>query len=275
MHPMLNTAKTAAVKAGRFIVGQSERIDRLNIERKEANDFVSEVDKTVEAELIATLKRAYPDHGFQGEEGTIVNPEADYQWIIDPLDGTTNFLYGIPHYAVSMAVKHRGRLEHGLVYDPQRDELFTASRGGGAQLNNHRIRISNRLSLDNALLSTGIPFRASQMPRMDEYLQVLKALSIGGAGVRRPGAAALDLAWVAAGRFDGFWEYGLQPWDIAAGALLVQEAGGLVGDTNGGNSHMESGDVVAASPKVFKEMLKRMHPIIERYKPVPDSESGL
>jgi len=129
MHPMLNTAKAAAVKAGRFIVGQSERIDRLNIERKEANDFVSEVDKTVEAELIETLKRAYPDHGFQGEEGTNINPDADYQWVIDPLDGTTNFLYGIPHYGVSMAVKHKGRLEHGLVYDPQRDELFTASRG--------------------------------------------------------------------------------------------------------------------------------------------------
>ena len=242
---------------------QTQRLDQLTVESKEFNDFVSEVDRAAETEIIGALKRAYPDHGFQGEESDPINPEADYQWIIDPLDGTTNFLYGVPHFAVSIALKKGDRLEQAVIYDPTLDELFTASRGDGARLNNRRIRVSSRKSMRGALMSTGIPFKASQEADMDMYLQTLKALNHGTAGIRRHGAAALDLAYVAAGRFDGFWEFGLKPWDMAAGALLIQEAGGLVSGMKGGNDFLETGNIVAASPKVFKEMLQRLHPIVK------------
>ena len=243
---------------------QTQRLDQLNVESKEFNDFVSEVDRAAETEIIGALKRAYPDHGFQGEESDPINPDAEHQWIIDPLDGTTNFLYGVPHFAVSIALKRGDRLEQAVIYDPTLDELFTASRGDGARLNNRRIRVSSRKSMKSALLSTGIPFKASQEADMDMYLQTLKALNHGTAGIRRHGAAALDLAYVAAGRFDGFWEFGLKPWDMAAGALLIQEAGGLVSGMKGGNDFFDTGNIVAGSPKVFKEMLQRLHPIVKQ-----------
>ena len=263
MHPMLNTATAAALKAGKIILHQTQRLDKLTVENKEMNDFVSDVDRAAEAEIIAALKKAYPDHGFQGEESDAINPESEYQWIIDPLDGTTNFLYGIPHFAVSIALKRNDRLEQAVIYDPTLDELFTASRGDGARLNNRRIRVSSRKSMRNALLSTGIPFKADQQAIMDTYFETLKAMNPGTAGIRRQGSAALDLAYVAAGRFDGFWEFGLKPWDFAAGALLIQEAGGLVSGIHGGNDFFETGNIVAASPKVFKEMLQRLHPIVK------------
>ena len=257
---MLNTATAAALKAGKYIHQQTERLDQLTIESKELNDFVSEVDRTVEADIIGALKRAYPDHGFLGEESEeIINPDADYQWIIDPLDGTTNFLRGVPHFAVSIALTYKGRLEQAVIYDPIRDELFTATRGDGARLNNKRIRVGSRRSMSGALLSTGIPYRESHMKYLDTYLDTVKALLPGTAGVRRQGAASLDLAYVAAGRYDGFWEFDLKPWDIAAGLLIIQEAGGLSSDMQGGNTQMASGNVVAGSPKVFKEMLQRLN----------------
>ncbi len=263
MHPMLNTATAAALKAGKFILQQTQRLDQLTIESKELNDFVSEVDRTVENEIISSLKRAYPDHGFQGEESDPINPESDHQWIIDPLDGTTNFLYGVPHFAISIALKRNGRLEQAVIYDPTLDELFTASRGDGARLNNRRIRVSSRKSMRGALLSTGIPFKEEGQVDIDTYLQTLKALNHGTAGIRRHGAAALDLAYVAAGRFDGFWEFGLKPWDMAAGALLIQEAGGLISGLHGANDFLQTGNIVAGNPKVFKEMLQRLHPIVK------------
>ena len=257
---MLNTATAAALKAGKLISLQTQRLDQVVIDKKERNDFVSDVDRAAEAEIVFALKRAYPDHGIIGEEGSSINPEADYQWIIDPLDGTTNFLYGVPHFAVSIACVYKGRLEHGVIYDPTLDELFTASRGDGARLNNRRIRVGTRRSMTGALLSTGIPFRDDQMDNLDTYLKTMKALIPDTAGIRRQGSAALDLAYVAAGRFDGFWEFGLKQWDMAAGVLLIQEAGGLVGDMQGGNTHIQTGNIVTGSPKVFKEMVQRIRP---------------
>ena len=257
---MLNTATAAALKAGKLIHLQTQRLDEVAYDKKERNDFVSDVDRAAEAEIVSALKRAYPDHGIIGEEGSAINPESDYQWIVDPLDGTTNFLYGVPHFAVSIACVYRGRLEHAVIYDPTLDELFTASRGDGARLNNRRIRVGTRRSMNGALLSTGIPFRDSQMDMLDTYLKTMKAMIPDTAGIRRQGSAALDLAYVAAGRFDGFWEFDLKQWDMAAGVLLIQEAGGLVGDMQGGNTHIQTGNLVAASPKVFKEMLQRLRP---------------
>jgi len=263
MNPMLNMAIKAAHEAGDIIARSADRIDQLQIENKDKNDFVSEVDRSAENTIIGILKKAYPDHAFHGEEtGKHEGASKQYEWIIDPLDGTTNFLYGIPQYAVSIALKKDGKLDQGVIYDPMKDDLFYASRGGGAFLNNRRIRVSKRQSLPNALLTTGIPYRPDQEHLIDTYLQTMKVLIKDTAGVRRPGSAALDLAYVAAGRYDGFWEFGLHEWDIAAGVLLVQEAGGLVGDLKGDNTHMKTGDIVAASPKVFKDMIKRLHGIV-------------
>lgn len=264
MNPMLNMAIKAAHEAGDIIARSADRIDQLQIENKDKNDFVSEIDRAAEDTIIGILKKAYPDHSFIGEEsGKTEGTSSVYEWIIDPLDGTTNFLYGIPHYAVSIALKKNGKLDQGVVYDPMRDDLFHASRGGGAFLNNRRIRVSKRLSLENALLATGIPYRPDQSEIVDVYQTTMKALMLNTAGVRRAGSASLDLAYVAAGRYDGFWEFGLQEWDIAAGVLLVQEAGGLVGDMQGGENHMKSGDIVAANPKVFKDMIKRLHGVLK------------
>ncbi|MEB4589389.1 inositol monophosphatase family protein [Candidatus Thiothrix sp. Deng01] len=260
MHPMLRKATDAAREAGEAIRHYANKVHKLNIQNKDHNDFVSEVDRQAEQIIVRHLQRAYPEHAFFGEENGKQGVASDYEWIIDPLDGTTNFLYGIPQYSVSIALKHKGRLTVGVVYDPLRDETFGAARGEGATLNGRRIRVSERSSMQSALLGTGIPFRANQ--NLDLYLQTLKVLLPDTAGVRRPGSAALDLAWVACGRFDGFWEFGLHEWDMAAGVLLVQEAGGLISDMHGDNNHLKTGDVVAANPKVFKEMIKRLRPVM-------------
>jgi myo-inositol-1(or 4)-monophosphatase len=231
MQPMLNIAIKAARAAGQVIVRHVGRLDTLTVQHKQPNDFVSEVDHLAEREIIRVIQRAYPDHAILAEESGL-QAGSEYQWIIDPLDGTTNFLHDFPHFAVSIALRHRGRLEQAVVYDPVKEELFAASRGAGATLNNRRIRVTTLRDLNGALLGTGIPFREDQ--DLDSYLKGLRLMLPGTAGVRRAGSAALDLAYVAAGRLDGFWEYGLHVWDMAAGVLLVQEAGGLVGDPRGG-----------------------------------------
>lgn len=258
MHPMLNIAVRAARNAGDIIVRHSSRIDELTITSKERNDFVSEVDRRAEDEIIAIIRKAYPNHGILAEESGQHGRGDEFLWIIDPLDGTTNFLHGFPQFAVSIALQQKGRLEQAVIYDPMRQELFTASRGGGAFLDNRRIRVSKKAGLGGALLGTGFPYKDQQ--HLSAYLDMFKALLIESAGIRRPGSAALDLAYVAAGRFDGFWEIGLKPWDIAAGILLVREAGGLVGDLSGGHEFMKSGDIVAAAPKLFPAMLREIRP---------------
>ena len=260
MHPMLNIAVRAARRAGDIIARSADQIDQLKIELKAENDYVSEVDKKAEDEIIYHIRKAFPDHAILAEESG-QHSGNDYEWIIDPLDGTTNFLHGIPQYAVSIAVRHKGRLDQAVVYNPMSQELFTASRGQGAHLNGRRIRVSKCNGLKCALLGTGIPFR-EDLPYLDAYLDMMKALLPGTAGIRRPGSAALDLAYLAAGRLDGFWEFGLNQWDMAAGVLLIEEAGGLVSDLNGGFTHMQTGNIVAAPPKVFKAMLQAIKPHI-------------
>jgi len=255
MHPMVNIAIRAARNAGNLIRRSSDRIDSLNVTEKSRNDFVSEVDQQAEKEIIRAINRAYPDHSILAEESG-EHAGNDYQWIIDPLDGTTNFLRGFPQFSVSIAMKYRGKLEHAVVFDPMRDEIFSATRGQGAQLNDRRIRVTDRKTLSGALLGTGIPFREDQ--DIDAYLPTLKALIKDTAGVRRAGSAALDLAYVASGRLDGFWEYGLREWDMAAGCLLIQEAGGILSDTDGSENYLSSGNIVTGNVKIHKEMLARI-----------------
>ncbi len=255
MQPMLNIAVKAARAAGSVIARHVDRIDTLSIQSKARNDFVSEVDHLAEQEIIRIIRRAYPSHGILAEESG-EKPGDEFQWIIDPLDGTTNFLHGFPQFAVSIALRHKAHIEQGVVYDPIKQELFAASRGGGATLNNRRMRVTERPGLDGALLGTGIPFRKDQ--DLEGYLQTLRVLLPGTAGVRRAGSAALDLAYVAAGRLDGFWEYGLRPWDMAAGILLIQEAGGLVSEADGGSDFLKSGNIVAGNAKVQAAMLRRL-----------------
>jgi len=259
MQAILNIAIRAARAGGTIITRSVDRLDQLNVNNKAQNDFVSEVDIRAENAIIETIHKSYPNHAILAEEsGEHTGNEEEYLWIIDPLDGTTNFLHSFPQFAVSIAVKHKGRLEHAVVYDPLRQELFSASRGDGAMLNNRRLRVTARNSLDGALLGTGFPFK--EQHHLDAYLEMFKALFPMTAGIRRAGSAALDLAYVAAGRLDGFWEIGLQPWDMAAGTLLIQEAGGLVGDFSGGGEHMRSGNVVAGNPKIFKAILQQIRP---------------
>jgi myo-inositol-1(or 4)-monophosphatase len=263
MQPMLNIALRAARSAGELIFRSIERLDTISVDEKEANDYASEVDRAAEQHIVAALRKAYPNHGILGEESGLSlgsGDGADYLWIIDPLDGTTNFLRGVPHFAVSIACKYRGRLEHAVVLDPVRQEEFTASRGRGAALNGRRIRVSARKSLDGALLGTGFPFRDSHMEHMDSYLGMFRSLVGPTAGIRRAGSASLDLAYVAAGRFDAFWEFGLSEWDMAAGALLIQEAGGLISDFAGGHEFLEKGQIVAGNPKCFKAVLTAIQP---------------
>jgi myo-inositol-1(or 4)-monophosphatase len=261
MEPMSHIALRAARKAGDIIVRASEQLDLIEVENKGANDFVSEVDRAAEKEIIFHLSKAYPDHAFLGEEsGATGNPDSEYRWIIDPLDGTTNFLRGIPHFAVSIACEYKGKIEHGVVVDPVRREEFVASRGRGAQLNGRRMRVSKRANLETALIGTGIPFLERQAEYLPAYAEVLKTLAGGSAGIRRAGAASLDLAYVAAGRLDAFWEPGLSAWDIAAGGLLIREAGGLLSDFNGDAGYMDSGNVVAGNPKCFKAVLQVVKP---------------
>ena len=218
MHPLENIAITAARAAGNFIMRHLDRADALNVTRKGRNDFVTEVDRGAEAEIVHTIRKAYPDHAILAEEGG-ASGEHDFLWIVDPLDGTTNFLHGFPHFAVSIGVQHKGKLQHGVIYAPCTQDLYVATRGSGAVLNNRKIRVSKTSSLDESLIGTGVPIRAGA--NLDEYLPQLRAVVEKTAGVRRAGAAALDLAYVAAGRLDAFWEMRLQPWDMAAGILLV------------------------------------------------------
>jgi myo-inositol-1(or 4)-monophosphatase len=254
---MLNIAVRAARSAGNVITRNMDRIDQLSVQTKDRNDFVSEVDRQAEHEIIHILRKAYPNHGILAEESGERKGD-DYQWIIDPLDGTTNFLHGFPHFAVSIGLRHKGRLEQAVVYDPLQRELFTATRGSGAHLNDRRIRVSPRRELDGALLGTGFPFRTQQ--HLDPYLDMFRALFPHTAGIRRAGSAALDLAYVAAGRLDGFWEIGLSIWDMAAGVLLIQEAGGLSGDFIGGHDFLKHGNIVTANPKLFPVILKTIRP---------------
>ncbi|MCZ6897729.1 MAG: inositol monophosphatase family protein [Betaproteobacteria bacterium] len=260
MHPMLNIAVKAARRAGGIINRAAQNLDLLHVSRKAHSDFVSEVDNTAEDAIINVLLEAYPNHSILAEEsGARGDPsKSEYQWIIDPLDGTTNFLHGFPQYAVSIALKHRGVLTQAVVYDPSGNELFTASRGRGAYLNDHRLRVSKRNQLSDCLIGTGFPFR--EFSHMNAYLAMFKDIMPKVAGIRRPGSAALDLAYVAAGRYDGFWELKLSPWDIAAGCLLITEAGGLVGDLEGNDTYMQSGHIVAGNPKIFGQLLQVITP---------------
>jgi len=265
MHPMLNIAVKAARRAGSIINRAALDRTQLEIRSKRANDFVTQVDKAAESAIIDIVRQAYPDHAVLGEESGALEGKpagknssgsalkAEYRWIIDPLDGTTNFIHGFPQYCVSIALQHRGAIEHGVVYDPAKNELFTASKGRGAFLDDRRIRVAKCTKLADALVGTGFPFK--EMSRLELYFRQLRAVMQGSSGVRRAGAAALDLAYVAAGRLDAFWELGLAPWDMAAGALLVQEAGGMVGDLAGDAGWLESGDIAAATPKVFTQLL--------------------
>ena len=268
MHPLLNIAVTAARAAGSIIVRYLDRVDTLTVSSKHMNEFVTEVDREAEAIIIGHIRKAYPGHAILAEESG-AEGEHEYRWIIDPLDGTTNYVHGFPQFCVSIAVEHRGLLEQGVVFDPLRQELFTASRGAGARLDERRIRVSRRGGLEGALLGTGFPFRGSY--DLGTYLETMRALIPKSAGIRRAGAAALDLAYVASGRLDGFWEFGLQPWDMAAGVLLIREAGGLTTDPLGDEHYMSSGDIVTGSPKVLRELLKVIKPICEGRSPRPPS----
>ncbi|MCB1667106.1 MAG: inositol monophosphatase [Pseudomonadales bacterium] len=257
MEPMVNIALRAARKAGEMIARASDRTDLIKIDEKGLNDYVTEIDRASEKEVIYHLRKAYPDHCITGEEsGFLKGENSDYEWIIDPLDGTTNFIHGIPHFAVSIGCVYKGRLEHAVVLDPMRQEEFTASRGRGAYLNGKRIRVSGHSKMAGAIVGTGIPFNSPSIDHMEPYLKCLTELASQSSGIRRLGVASLDLAYLAAGRLDTFWEMSLKPWDIAAGLLLVKEAGGLVSDFQGGDHYMESGNIVSATPKLFKPTLQ-------------------
>jgi myo-inositol-1(or 4)-monophosphatase len=260
MHPMLTTAVKAARRAGNIIARGARDLDLLTVTTKGPKDFVSEVDRAAEAAIVETLHAAYPDHAVFAEEGTARdrNAGAEHVWIIDPLDGTTNFLHGFPQYCVSIALAHKGVVTQGVVYDPVRNDLFTATRGRGAFLNDRRIRVSRRAHLREALVGTGFPFRDGSY--IDSYLRMMKVMMQQTAGLRRPGAAALDLAYVAAGFYDGFFEIGLNAWDVAAGSVLVLEAGGLIGDLAGEGNYLHGGEVVAATPKIFAQMVQTLAP---------------
>ncbi|MDP2835190.1 MAG: inositol monophosphatase family protein [Pseudomonadota bacterium] len=260
MHPMLNTAIKAARAAGKVISQGSQNLDRLTVKSKRENDFVSEIDHKAEQTIITILLDAYPSHAILAEESGASGASGDpeYQWVIDPLDGTTNFLHDFPQYAVSIALLHRGKLDQAVIYDPVRNDLYTASRGRGAFLNDRRIRVGKRDKLQDALIGTGFPYH--DFTHLDAYTGMFRDLVQKTSGLRRPGSAALDLAWLAAGRTDGFFEIGLNPWDIAAGCLLVIEAGGLVSDFGGEENYLQSGNVIAGSPKIFVQLLQTIQP---------------
>lgn len=258
LHPMLNVAVKAARAAGSIINRASLDVEAVRVSQKQSNDFVTEVDHAAEQVIINTLLSAYPQHGILAEESGCErgNQGSDYVWIIDPLDGTTNFIHGFPVYCVSIALQVRGRMEQAVIYDPSRNDLFTATRGRGAFLNDRRIRVSKRVRMADCLIATGFPFRPEQ--DYEQFMQMLMDMMRNTAGVRRPGSAALDLAYVAAGFSDGFFETRLQPWDVAAGSLLVQEAGGLVGNFTGEADFLHTGECLAASPKIYGLMVQML-----------------
>ncbi len=259
MHAFVNMALRAARRAGQLMVQSMDHLEGLKIEEKSRNDYVSSIDKESEQIIAEVLHKAYPEHTILGEEGGKIVDGDEFTWIIDPLDGTLNYLQGIPHFCISIGLLRKGQFEHAVVYDPLRNEEFTASRGSGANLNGKRIRVSQRPKLEEAVLSTGIP-PGSIGTHLEAYMGTLKDFTGSCRGVRRLGSAALDLAYVAAGRIDGFWELGLSPWDIAGGTLLVREAGGFVGDWRGGDTFFKSGNIVAANPKLFKGMVQGLKP---------------
>lgn len=261
MHPMINTAVKAARRAAAIINRASFDVDRLQVTEKKHNDFVTEVDQAAEQAIIDVLKNAYPDHAILAEEsGASANLHDDNAnvWIIDPLDGTTNFIHGFPQYCVSIALQQRGQITQAVVYDPTRNDLFTATKGAGAYLNEKRIRVTRRDKIADALIGTGFPY--TDLTGLDEYLKMFRIMTEKSAGLRRPGAAALDLAYVAAGRLDGFFEKNLKPWDIAAGSLLITEAGGIVGTFAGESDYLYKGNVIAGTPKIFAQMVALLAP---------------
>jgi len=257
MQALLTIAVRAARKAGDFVMREANRIS--SVESKSRNDYVTNVDQAAEQLIIETISNAYPAHAFLGEESgeSGSNREADFQWVIDPIDGTTNFIRKIPHWAISIACKHKGRTQIGVVYDPNKGELFSAVQGRGAQFDGKKMRVSKTKGLEHSLLATGFPFREDV--KLEEYLRIFSKLFPHCSDMRRAGSAALDLAYVAAGRFDGFWEFGLSPWDTAAGALLVQESGGMVSDMQGNPNFEKQGSILAANPSAFKAMLKAIN----------------
>ncbi|HEX7081399.1 MAG TPA: inositol monophosphatase family protein [Gammaproteobacteria bacterium] len=258
MHGMVNIGIRAARRAGEVMIRQWNQLDALQITDKGRHDYVTQVDLMAEEAIIDVIRDHYPDHAILAEERG-AEGEHEFTWIIDPLDGTTNYLHGFPVFAVSIAIMHRNELQHAVVYDPMRQEIFTATRGEGAQLDGRRIRVSKRQQLSGSLIATGFPFRGN-LVYVDRYLEMLRAVMIETSGVRRPGAAALDLCYVAAGRVDGFWELGLSKWDIAAGALLIREAGGRISDFRGTDRYLETGHVVAGNPKVYAALSKLLAP---------------
>ena len=260
MHALLNVAVMAARKAGNLLIRKMVNLDKLRIEQKGHNDFVSEADHAAEQAVIETIHKHYPDHAILAEESGAAG-DADTVWIIDPLDGTTNYLHGFPVFAVSIGVQVKGRVEHAAVYDPLRQELFTASRGAGAQLDGRKIRVSGQHRLDRALLGTGFPFRQADL-EISAYMDMLAKSIRNSAGVRRAGAAALDLSYVAAGRLDAFFETGLAPWDMAAGGLIIREAGGIISGLDGSENYMETGHVLCGTPKIYAAMAKLCAPEI-------------
>ncbi len=263
MNPFLNTAVKAARLAGRVISYNAEKLDRLTVTAKGHGDFVSEVDHQAEQEIIHTIREAYPEHAiFAEESGKSAGNE--FEWIIDPLDGTTNFLHGVPQYAVSIAMREKSVLKISVVFDPIKDELFTAVKGEGALLNDHRIRVSGTKDMEYALLATGFPYK--DMKNLNLWTDCFRELLPETSGVRRAGSAALDLAWVAAGRYDGFWEFDLNAWDIAAGILLIEEAGGMVSEVDGGRDHLLSGDIMAANPAIYRKILRKLTPVVQKYR---------
>jgi myo-inositol-1(or 4)-monophosphatase len=257
MQPILNIAVKAARRAGDLIVKSLSRLDSLDVSSKGRNDFVTDIDRAAEQDIIATIRRLYPDHAILAEESGRSGRDENL-WIIDPLDGTTNFLHGNPVFAVSIAFERRGRLEHAVVYDPLRQEFYTASRGEGAQLEGRKIRVSKQKELDGALIGTGFPYRANTR-WLEPYISMMRVVMMTAAGVRRPGSASLDLAFVAAGRLDGFWEIGLAPWDTAAGTLLITEAGGLVTNLSG-NEYTQGGNIICGNPKVHADLVAALAP---------------
>ncbi len=254
MHALLNVAVMAARRAGATLIRKMANLEKLKVEQKGHNDYVSEADYAAEKAIINCILKHYPDHAILAEESG-AQGESDTVWIIDPLDGTTNYLHGFPVFAVSIGVQVNGRMEHGVVYDPMRQELFTTSRGQGAQVDGRKIRVSGQKQLERALVGTGFPFRQADI-EVEPYLSMLSKVVRNTSGVRRPGAAALDLAYVAAGRLDAFWETGLCSWDLAAGSLLIREAGGIISGLDGSEGFLESGHVLCGTPKIYAGLAK-------------------
>ena len=275
MHPLVNIAVAAARAAGNSIMRSLDRVETLAIESKGRNDFVTQVDRNAEAEIVKHIRKAYPQHAILGEEGGASpgsGQGAEVCWIIDPLDGTTNFLHGLPHFAVSIGIQVRGKLEHGVIYAPCTQDLYCATRGSGATLNNRKIRGSQAKELDSALIGTGVPIAPEYL---DAYLPMLKAIAGNSAGIRRAGSAALDLAYVAAGRLDGYFELGLKPWDMAAGIVLVQEAGGTVTDLYDPRGDvMASGHIIAAPHKLHAQLTEALRGVAQPIMPAEDATAG-